>query len=205
MVIDENSRPGGQLFKQIHKFFGSKEHQAGVRGIDIGTKLLAETEKLGIEVWLNSEVVGIGKDKNIWIIKDEKESREVQGERIILATGAVENSLNFPGWTLPGVMGAGAAQTMININRVTPGDRVLMIGSGNVGVIVSYQLLQAGVDVVESLKQHPNLVVMGAYGEGAPGGVTFIPLYSKRAWEPKELKGRNVALTISGSRFLAVK
>ncbi|HSN95454.1 MAG TPA: FAD-dependent oxidoreductase, partial [Anaerolineaceae bacterium] len=43
-LIDENSRPGGQLFKQIHKFFGSKDHYAGTRGIDLGIKLLGEVE-----------------------------------------------------------------------------------------------------------------------------------------------------------------
>ena len=45
LVIDENSRPGGQLFKQIHKFFGSKEHQAGTRGFVIGQQLLEKVEK----------------------------------------------------------------------------------------------------------------------------------------------------------------
>ena len=67
---------------------------------------------------------------------------------VIVATGASEKSLAFPGWTLPGVMGAGAAQTLINIHRILPGSRVLMVGSGNVGLIVSYQLLQAGAEVV---------------------------------------------------------
>ena len=53
-----------------------------------------------------------------------------------MATGAGENPLAFPGWTLPGVVGAGAIQTMINVHRVSVGKRVLMIGSGNVGLIV---------------------------------------------------------------------
>ena len=44
LLIDENRQPGGQLFKQIHKFFGSRAHNAGIRGVDIGKKLLEETE-----------------------------------------------------------------------------------------------------------------------------------------------------------------
>ena len=44
LVVDENNKPGGQLFKQIHKFFGSRRHKAGVRGVDIGTELLEEEE-----------------------------------------------------------------------------------------------------------------------------------------------------------------
>ena len=52
LIIDENQRPGGQLFKQIHKFFGSREHNAGVRGFRIGEQLLEETEQLQVEVLL---------------------------------------------------------------------------------------------------------------------------------------------------------
>ena len=72
LLIDENARPGGQLFKQIHKFFGSRAHHAGTRGYYIGTELLEETQKLGIEVWLNSEVCGIDNGNEIWIVRDKK-------------------------------------------------------------------------------------------------------------------------------------
>ena len=161
LIIDENSKPGGQLFKQIHKFFGSSEHRAGTRGYTIGKLLLEETQKLGIDVWLNTEVCGIDKNKRIWAVRNKKESINIEAQKIILATGAIENAVKFPGWSLPGVMGAGAAQTMINVNRILPGNRILMVGSGNVGVIVSYQLLQAGADVVGILEAAPQL---GGYG-----------------------------------------
>ena len=62
LVIDENASPGGQLFKQIHKFFGSREHRAGVRGFDIGAQLLKETEELGVEVLLDAPVYGLFRD-----------------------------------------------------------------------------------------------------------------------------------------------
>ena len=65
LLIDENKRPGGQLFKQIHKFFGSKAHNAGVRGVDIGRQLLRQTEETGVEIWLDSAVVGIFSEKRI--------------------------------------------------------------------------------------------------------------------------------------------
>lgn len=161
LVIDENLKAGGQLFKQIHKFFGSSEHKAGVRGLDIGKKLLHDTKSLGIEVWLDTEVCGIDKNKRLWVVKNKEESQYINAEKIILATGATENAVQFPGWELPGVMGAGAAQTMININRVLPGKRILMLGSGNVGVIVSYQLLQAGAEVVAIVEASSRL---GGYG-----------------------------------------
>ena len=50
VVFDENARPGGQLFKQIHKFFGSKEHKAKIRGYRIGQQLLQRAEELGVQV-----------------------------------------------------------------------------------------------------------------------------------------------------------
>jgi NADPH-dependent 2,4-dienoyl-CoA reductase/sulfur reductase-like enzyme len=155
-LIDENEKPGGQLFKQIHKFFGSKDHYAGIRGIDIGFQLLKQVEESGVHIMLNSLVWGIFKNHELGIIRD-RQNTLLKTERILLATGAVENALVFPNWTLPGVMGAGAIQTLVNVYRVMPGSRVLMIGSGNVGLIVSYQLLQAGVEVVGIVEAAPRI------------------------------------------------
>ena len=174
ILYDENDKPGGQLFKQIHKFFGSREHQAGIRGFDIGKKLLEESLQLGIDVRLNSEVIGINKDLCVWVNEDKKKTSVVEAAIVVLAAGAKENALSFPGWTLPGVMTAGCAQTMINVHRVLPGRRVLIVGSGNVGVIVGYQLMQAGAEVVAIVEAAPRL---GAYGvhtaKVARAGVPF--------------------------------
>ena len=52
VVIDENIKPGGQLFKQIHRFFGSEEHLAGTRGFEIGNMLLADARKYNVKVSL---------------------------------------------------------------------------------------------------------------------------------------------------------
>lgn len=161
LVIDENQTAGGQLFKQIHKFFGSSAHRAGVRGIDIGTEMLNEANQLGVEIWLNSVATGIFPDKIVAIEigtdDDTKKVVTVQADKLVIGCGASENMVRFNGWTLPGVMGAGAAQTMINVNRVLPGKKVLMIGSGNVGLIVSYQLMQAGADVVALVEASPKI------------------------------------------------
>lgn len=159
LVVDENAKPGGQLFKQIHKFFGSHEHKAGTRGYAIGQKLLAEAAEFGVEVWLDSVVWGLF-DKKVAVLKNGQHV-SVPAEKIILATGATENAVAFPGSALPGVMGAGAIQTMINVHRVLPGKRVIMLGSGNVGLIVSYQLMQAGAEVVALAEAMPNI---GGYG-----------------------------------------
>lgn len=160
VVYDENNKPGGQLFKQIHKFFGSKEHRAKVRGIKIGEELLEEARELGVEVVLDSVVLGIYANNTLNVmVRDRLE--QVKGERTLIATGASENMVPFPGWTLPGVIGAGAAQTMANIHGVQPGNRVLVVGSGNVGLVVAYQLLQAGCEVAAVIDAAPTI---GGYG-----------------------------------------
>lgn len=160
VVYDENAKPGGQLFKQIHKFFGSKEHKAKIRGFHIGEELLAEAAALGVTVVLNAIVIGIFPEKEVTVkIGDKVE--HVKGDTILVATGASENMVTFPGWTLPGVIGAGAAQTMMNLHGTMPGKRILMLGSGNVGLVVSFQLLQAGCEVVAVADAAPRV---GGYG-----------------------------------------
>lgn len=160
VVYDENAKPGGQLFKQIHKFFGSKEHKAKIRGFHIGEELLAEAAELGVEVVLNAIVIGIFPEKEV-TVKVEDHVIHVKGDTILIATGASENMVTFPGWTLPGVIGAGAAQTMMNLHGTLPGKRVLMLGSGNVGLVVSFQLMQAGCEVVAVADAAPRV---GGYG-----------------------------------------
>lgn len=174
VVFDENSKPGGQLFKQIHKFFGSKEHKAKIRGFKIGEELLKEAYDLGVEVVLNAIVLSLHGEKEL-TVKVNDEVRHVKGDAVIIATGASENMVTFRGWTLPGVIGAGAAQTMMNLNKVRPGNKILMLGSGNVGLVVSFQLMQAGCEVVGLVDAAPRI---GGYGvHAAKVARTGVPFY----------------------------
>ncbi|MBR1738010.1 MAG: FAD-dependent oxidoreductase [Firmicutes bacterium] len=174
VVFDENEKPGGQLFKQIHKFFGSKEHHAKVRGFKIGEELLEEASEAGVEVILNATVAGIYADKEV-AVRINDEIKHFKGDTIIVATGASENMVTFKGWTLPGVIGAGAAQTMMNLHGIKPGEKILMLGSGNVGLVVSYQLLQAGCEVVAIVDAAPRV---GGYGvHAAKVARTGVPFY----------------------------
>ncbi len=175
VVFDENKRPGGQLFKQIHKFFGSKEHKARQRGFKIGEELLAKAEKFGVEVKLESTVMGIFENKELSVMITD-EIKHFRADKIIVATGAYEKMVPFKGWTLPGVIGAGAAQTMMNIHGIKAGDKVLMVGSGNVGLVVGYQLLQAGCKLEAVIDAADRI---GGYGvHAAKLARTGVPFYT---------------------------
>lgn len=159
LLVDENQRVGGQLIKQTHKFFGSKEEKAGTRGIriakDLEDQLRDERFKNTIQLLLDATVFGFYedeiKDRYTFGIISRKEYKsqliKVVCRSVIFAVGAMENMLLFPGNDLPGVYGAGAVQTLMNVYGVKPGERILMVGAGNVGLIVGYQLLQAGIKV----------------------------------------------------------
>lgn len=200
VLFDENSRPGGQLFKQIHKFFGSKEHHAGERGINIGNELVLAARDSGAEVLLNSEIMGIFPHKELSLHADGRVVR-MKADQIILAAGASENAIPFPGWTLPGVIGAGAAQTMMNLHGVRPGNRILMVGSGNVGLVVGMQLLQAGCELTAVIDVAP---MVGGYGVHASKlsrtGVPFYLPYTLLRAEGKERVEKAVIARLGSDR-----
>ena len=156
LVVDENRTPGGQLIKQTHMFFGSREHHARVRGIDIGKKLVAELEDLPVELLLDTTALGLYPGRTVSLLRDGAHMK-IRAEAVVLAAGASENMLAFEGCDLPGVYGAGAVQTLMNVHGVSPGRRVLMVGAGNIGLIVSYQLLQAGVEVAAVIDALPEI------------------------------------------------
>ncbi|TET36677.1 MAG: FAD-dependent oxidoreductase [Planctomycetota bacterium] len=146
-VVEDKDRLGGQLVKQTHQFFGSEKHHAGVRGIDIGVKLAGECSDLKVNALTNTTCTGIFDDGSVGCLRGE-EFFLIHPKRIVIATGAYENMLPFPDCDLPGVYGAGGLQTLMNVDGVLPGKTYLMVGAGNIGLIVSYQLMQAGAEVV---------------------------------------------------------
>lgn len=160
LLIDNFHRLGGQLIKQTHMFFGSQEQYAGTRGMDIATLLADQLAKMdNVQVLLEATALGIYEDGVLLVEQDDKVLK-VDAKRLIIAIGASERMLAFPNNDLPGVYGAGAAQTLMNVDGVKPGQKVLMIGAGNIGVIVAYQMLQAGVEVAAIVEAAPTI---GAY------------------------------------------
>ena len=157
LVVDENPLLGGQMIKQTHKFFGSSDQEAGKRGKDIGDGLIRKVENQPkVETMTSTSAVGIFDDR-VGIYRNQEEFIKVNPEKTVVATGATEDMIRFPNNDIPGVYGAGGIQTLMNVHGVKPGNKVLMVGAGNVGLIVAYQLLQASVEVEAIVEIAPEI------------------------------------------------
>ena len=194
LLVDENQQLGGQLIKQTHKFFGSKQENAGTRGIIIAKELEETVQNHDhVEVFLESTVFGFYEDPSSDLFTFAVSKRhgydssmvKVQAKTVVFAVGAMENMLLFPGNDLPGVYGAGAVQTLMNVYGVKPGHNILMVGAGNVGLIVSYQLLQAGISVDRVVEAAP--VIGGYHVHAAKLRRCGVPIYTRHSI--KEVKG----------------
>jgi len=157
LLIDDKPELGGKLTLQTHRFFGSsKAAYASKRGINIAKILSGKImEYPSVNIWLNSTCLAVFSDKKIGILKEKREFILVKPEQLLIACGAREKFLPFQGNTLPGIMGAGAFQTLVNINHVLPAKKLFIIGGGNVGLIAGYHALQAGIDVVGLIEVLP--------------------------------------------------
>jgi sarcosine oxidase subunit alpha len=150
-IVDDHFRIGGQLVKQTHRFFGDRKYYGGLRGYAIPDKIMSVLGRMdNVKVFLRTFAYGFFRGNIVGAIQRGGRGRHIvfHPKTIIAGTGALEKTLWFENNDLPGIMGAGGAQTLMNEYGVRPGDRALIVGSGNVGLIVTYQLLQAGVRVV---------------------------------------------------------
>jgi len=157
LVIDDKHRLGGKLVLQTHRFFGSIEAvYAGTRGIDIATRLEHDVRSFpSLRVWLQAAAVAVYCDKKVGVLIEGRKYVLVSPEVLLVAAGAREKNLAFPGNTLPGVYGAGAFQTLVNRDLVKPTGRLFIVGGGNVGLIAGYHALQAGIAVIGLVEVMP--------------------------------------------------
>ena len=141
--MDEQPAPGGQVYRGAEV---ASDAQSKILGADYaaGARLIAGFRQSGAEYRPGTEVWRIGSEGTL----DCSAGGTVRARRLVLATGAIERPVAFPGWTLPGVMTAGAAQIMMKAGGLVPAGRVVLAGTGPLLLLVAAQLLDAGVDVV---------------------------------------------------------
>jgi len=148
-VLDENPKPGGQIFRQFHE--GFQVTGPGRLGHDYerGQKLLAElgTVRDQVEVLDNAVVWALSEGNEIAFYSGD-DSYSVRYKKMIVAAGAYDRPVPFPGWTLPGVLTAGGAQSLVKTQRVLPGENFLLVGTGPLQLALANQIADAGGRVV---------------------------------------------------------
>lgn len=152
-LIDEAPCLGGQIYRQPPGDFHVKDACALGKDFLTGEHLRAEFDEIAdrVEVLSGTSVLGVwGGHEMLWASR--KASGTIHAEQLIIATGAYERPVPLPGWTLPGVMTAGGAQTLIKTMHVRPGRRAIVAGTGPLILGVANRLHEIGVEVVTVLE-----------------------------------------------------
>lgn len=174
VVLDESAVPGGRLPGQLHR---DPKHlwrlkKKWVNGKQRALRLVQETRRAGVDIHCGVSVWNVCRTDSTWHvcicptvpgIDKPSHGFAYEAEALVVATGAVQKPLPFSGWTLPGVFTAGAAQTMINLNGVLPGKRVLVVGFDPLGVSVTQLLSACGVHVAGMVLPPDNGFSCGAH------------------------------------------
>jgi len=154
MLIDENAELGGQYYRQMPAGFrAAGGGPLGKESVE-GRRLIDEVRTLGVELCLDAVVWGIFDQRTVAVATREATSL-IDAETLVLAPGAYDRPVPFPGWTLPGVLTAGGAQNLMKGYRVLPGRRVLVAGSGPLLLVVAHYLLHGGARVVAICEASP--------------------------------------------------
>ncbi len=149
-VLDERARSGGQYYKQMA---GGAAPPADRQG-RAGARLIEAARAAGVELIQDAHVFGAFAADDLVALIDGT-AQQFRPKRLILATGAYERPMPFPGWTLPGVMTTGAAQTLERAYDVAPGQRVVIAGNGPLNFQLAASLVAKGVEVAAVAEASP--------------------------------------------------
>ena len=142
LLLDENAGPGGQVWRAIASTPVTERSHLGA-DYWTGTSLVDEVRSSGAEIIQRATVWSL--DRNLEIgVSIGGASSFVKARRVILATGALERPFPIPGWTLPGVMSAGAAQTMLKSSGLVPDGKTVIAGQGPLLWLLAAQILRLG-------------------------------------------------------------
>lgn len=204
LVLDENPAPGGQIYRAITRHSQSGKTYLGAaywEGKPIADAFLDSslTYAPGAKVWSLDPAAKEEDEPYARIgVSLGGASRHVQARKVILATGALERPMPVPGWTLPGVMTAGAAQIALKSAGLVPDGRVVLAGCGPLLYQLAAQLQEAGADIVTLLDTGP----------GVGSAWRYLPQF---LFSPYVLKGlsllanvRRRLRVVSGVRYLEI-
>jgi NADPH-dependent 2,4-dienoyl-CoA reductase/sulfur reductase-like enzyme len=152
-LVDERPALGGQIYKRVPAGFHVPQASAVGDDYVAGERLIAEVASSEIATRVDTTAWGIW-DSEV-ALHTSTGSELVTAKQIVLATGAYDRPVVFPGWTLPGVLTAGGAQSLTKVQRVLPGHRILMVGTGPLLLAFAAQLHQLGANIVEVCDANP--------------------------------------------------
>jgi len=154
VVVDENAQLGGQYYRQLPPTFRTPvSARAGKETVE-GRGLIDEVRALGVETKLDTVAWAVFDGRTLAVTSGGSTER-LEAKTLVLAPGAYDRPVPFPGWTLPGVLTAGGAQNLMKAYRVLPGRRVLIAGSGPLLLVVAHYLLEGGARVLAVCEAAP--------------------------------------------------
>ena len=145
-VLDEQPAPGGQIYRGIEQLAAARPRHLDWLGPDyrVGLDLVRAFRASRAEYLDGAQVWQIERDGRVFF-KRSGATGVIEAGKILIATGAMERPFPIPGWTLPGVLTCGAAQTLLKANALVPGGRFVLAGCGPLLLLLAAQLVRAGV------------------------------------------------------------
>lgn len=150
LILERDCHLGGILNQCIHNGFGLHTFKEELTGPEYAQRFIDEVEALQIPYELNSMVLDIDSDKNVTYVNREEGLKTLQADAVILAMGCRERprgALNIPGFRPAGIYSAGTAQKLVNIDGYMPGKEVVILGSGDIGLIMARRMSLEGAKV----------------------------------------------------------
>lgn len=150
LILERDVMLGGILNQCIHNGFGLHTFNEELTGPEYAARFVEQVQKLGIECWLDSMVLSIDDRKNITVVSSQQGLITIEAKAIILAMGCRERprgALNIPGTRPAGIFSAGTAQKLVNMEGYMPGREVVILGSGDIGLIMARRMTLEGAKV----------------------------------------------------------
>ncbi len=151
LIIERDRELGGILNQCIHNGFGLHTFKEELTGPEYASRFIAQVVERGIEYKLNTMVMDISNDKVITAMNATDGMFTIEAKAVVLAMGCRERSrgaLNIPGYRPAGIFSAGTAQRLVNIEGYMPGRRVVILGSGDIGLIMARRMTLEGAKVL---------------------------------------------------------
>lgn len=150
LILERDKELGGILNQCIHNGFGLHTFHEELTGPEYAARFIQQAEELQVPYLLETIVISIGKDKTVTAMNKEKGLFEIKAKAVILAMGCRERArgaLNIPGYRPAGIYSAGTAQRYVNMEGRMPGREVVILGSGDIGLIMARRMTLEGAKV----------------------------------------------------------